>query len=74
MSTVATKKAKKPASNIKLQPLGDRVVVEREESEGRTAGGIVSARLGQRQAGPRHGGQRRRRPAAGRRHAATRCK
>ena len=26
---------------MKLQPLGDRVVVEREESEGRTAGGIV---------------------------------
>jgi len=41
MSTVATKaKAKKPAS-IKLQPLGDRVVVEREESESKTAGGIV---------------------------------
>jgi chaperonin GroES len=33
---------KKPASgNFKLQPLGDRVVVEREESEERTAGGIV---------------------------------
>ena len=28
-------------SSVKLQPLGDRVVVEREESEGRTAGGIV---------------------------------
>jgi chaperonin GroES len=27
--------------NIKLQPLGDRVVVEREESESVTAGGIV---------------------------------
>ncbi|MGD0382127.1 MAG: co-chaperone GroES [Thermoguttaceae bacterium] len=27
--------------NIKLQPLGDRVVVEREESESITAGGIV---------------------------------
>ena len=26
---------------IKLQPLGDRVVVEREESEEKTAGGIV---------------------------------
>ncbi len=39
----ATKTApkKKSASKIKLQPLGDRVVVEREESEGRTAGGIV---------------------------------
>ena len=41
MSSVATKaKAKKPAS-VKLQPLGDRVVVEREESESKTAGGIV---------------------------------
>src|SRR6185437_12066843 len=41
---VATKeKDKKKAGkeNIKLQPLGDRVVVEREESEERTAGGIV---------------------------------
>ena len=26
---------------IKLQPLGERVVVEREESESKTAGGIV---------------------------------
>jgi len=37
-------KKKKEASNptkIKLQPLGDRVVVEREESEAVTAGGIV---------------------------------
>jgi chaperonin GroES len=41
MST-ATKAKKKPASgSINLQPLGDRVVVEREESESRTAGGIV---------------------------------
>jgi chaperonin GroES len=33
---------KKPASGkIKLQPLGDRVVLEREESESITAGGIV---------------------------------
>ena len=39
MSTAT--KSKKPASKIKLQPLGDRVVVEREESEERTAGGIV---------------------------------
>ncbi len=38
MSTVAKKK---PTSKIKLQPLGDRVVVEREESEQKTAGGIV---------------------------------
>src|SRR5687767_7063546 len=40
MST-ATKPAKKKATNLKLQPLGDRIVLEREESEGRTAGGIV---------------------------------
>ncbi len=40
MST-ATKTKKKPRSNVKLQPLGDRVVVEREESEETTAGGIV---------------------------------
>jgi chaperonin GroES len=33
------KKASKPS--LKLQPLGDRVVVRREESEQRTAGGIV---------------------------------
>src|SRR5689334_3896954 len=39
MSTVT--KSKKPASKIKLQPLGDRVVVQREESEEKTAGGIV---------------------------------
>jgi chaperonin GroES len=39
MSTVT--KSKKPSSKIKLQPLGDRVVVEREESESKTAGGIV---------------------------------
>jgi chaperonin GroES len=39
--SVATKPAKKKATNIKLQPLGDRVVVQREESEERTAGGIV---------------------------------
>src|SRR6185295_12344995 len=38
MSTAT--KVKKP-SKIKLQPLGDRVVVEREESEEKTAGGIV---------------------------------
>lgn len=36
---VATKEKKKSA--LKLQPLGDRVVVEREESEQTTAGGIV---------------------------------
>jgi chaperonin GroES len=34
-------KAPKSKSASKLQPLGDRVVVQREESEARTAGGIV---------------------------------
>ena len=42
---MAKKKAakKKPAGKgkIQLQPLGDRVVLEREESETTTAGGIV---------------------------------
>ncbi len=38
MST-ATKAKKK--SDVKIQPLGDRVVVEREVSESKTAGGIV---------------------------------
>src|SRR5579863_8489765 len=39
---VATKERKKVTStNFKLQPLGDRVVVEREESETTTSGGIV---------------------------------
>jgi len=33
--------ATKAKAKIKLQPLGDRVVIEREESEERTAGGIV---------------------------------
>jgi chaperonin GroES len=38
----ATKVRRKPSStNLKLQPLGDRVVVEREESEAKTAGGIL---------------------------------
>ncbi len=39
--SVATKPAKKKSTNTKLQPLGDRIVLQREESEGRTAGGIV---------------------------------
>ena len=33
--------ATKTRPAIKLQPLGDRVVIEREESEQQTAGGIV---------------------------------
>ncbi|MEC9002657.1 MAG: co-chaperone GroES [Planctomycetota bacterium] len=38
MGTATKKKSKR---RIKLQPLGDRVVVEREASEDVTAGGIV---------------------------------
>ncbi len=39
---VMTKERKRTGStNIKLQPLGDRVVVEREEAETTTSGGIV---------------------------------
>ena len=38
---MAKKKDKKTEGQSKLQPLGDRVVVEREESEGKTAGGII---------------------------------
>ena len=33
--------ATKTKSKIKLQPLGERVVIQREESEDRTAGGIL---------------------------------
>jgi chaperonin GroES len=39
---MAKKKSEKSdGGSINLQPLGDRVVIEREESESRTAGGIV---------------------------------
>ena len=37
MMATATKKT----SKVRLQPLGDRVVVRRDESEEKTAGGIV---------------------------------
>ena len=33
--------AKKKKKGLKLQPLGDRVVLQRDESEGTTTGGIV---------------------------------
>jgi chaperonin GroES len=36
-----TKSSKKSSAGKKLKPLGDRVVVEREEAEDVTAGGIV---------------------------------
>lgn len=35
------KSEKKPEGGLKLQPLGDRVVVEREEAEEKTLGGII---------------------------------
>jgi chaperonin GroES len=41
MSTATKPAPKKKSTNIKLQPLGDRLVLKREESEERTAGGIV---------------------------------
>jgi chaperonin GroES len=37
---MATATKKKSSKEIKLQPLGDRLVVRREDSEGRTEGGI----------------------------------
>lgn len=37
----ATKKQSKVKSGEKLQPLGDRVVLRREESEDKTSGGIL---------------------------------
>jgi chaperonin GroES len=36
-----TKERKTTKAQLKLQPLGDRVVVRREEGEERTAGGIL---------------------------------
>ena len=42
MATMTKEREKKSSkANLKLQPLGDRVVVRREESEQKTAGGIV---------------------------------
>ena len=41
MAVTAKKKAKTSSNSTTLQPLGDRIVVEREESLDTTAGGIV---------------------------------
>ena len=41
MSTATKPKKKTASGHVVLQPLGDRVVLEREASEDRTAGGIV---------------------------------
>ncbi len=38
---MAKKAAKKKTGSVKIQPLGDRIVVEREQAEAVTAGGIV---------------------------------
>src|SRR5438105_13454028 len=41
MATATKSKKKSHEGSLKIKPLGDRVVVEREESEAKTAGGIV---------------------------------
>ena len=42
LQIMATATKKKPSSTgVKIQPLGDRVVIRRDESEETTAGGIV---------------------------------
>jgi chaperonin GroES len=42
MATMTKEREKKASkTSLRLQPLGDRVVVRREEGESRTAGGIV---------------------------------
>ena len=41
MATLVKEKKKPAKINIRLQPLGDRVVVQREEAEERTTGGIL---------------------------------
>lgn len=40
-AATATRPKKKSSHATKIQPLGDRVVVEREEAEERTSGGIL---------------------------------
>lgn len=40
MAVKTAKESKKSSTRVKLQPLGDRIVVEREASEEQTAGGI----------------------------------
>lgn len=41
MATATKTKKKASSTGIKIQPLGDRVVIRRDESEDRTSGGIV---------------------------------
>ncbi len=40
MAATAKKPAKSKAKSVNLQPLGERIVVQREESQDQTAGGI----------------------------------
>src|SRR3954447_24836783 len=40
MAAITTKSKPKSQSKVTLQPLGDKVVVEREESQEKTSGGI----------------------------------
>ena len=68
MAATATKSKPKSQTKVTLQPLGDKVVVEREESQEKTAGGILHPRRRQGQAHPRHDHRRRHRQAARRRH------
>ena len=65
---------KSSKGNLHLQPLGDRVVVEREESEQVTSGGIVLPDTAKDK--PTRGTviQRRRRPAAEGRPAGPACR
>jgi chaperonin GroES len=41
MTATATKPKRKSSQANRIQPLGDRVVVEREQAEEKTAGGIL---------------------------------
>ena len=41
MAKKENKESRSDDEKVQLQPLGDRVVVQREESESKTAGGIV---------------------------------
>jgi len=41
MATATKTKKKASSTGVKIQPLGDRVVIRRDDSEERTAGGIV---------------------------------
>ncbi|GIW94351.1 MAG: 10 kDa chaperonin [Pirellulaceae bacterium] len=41
MATQVAEKGKSKQTKLRLEPLGDRVVIERDDTEERTAGGIV---------------------------------